>query len=126
MTSFWHCSLLEISENQNVGIFWPNNTLSLGFQNKTTINNTHILAGQSQNNKGNIAIKRAAYLLAIIKIHLSCDVLRLLMLHLKLYTDLSVCSAIVGASYNGASYSGALIANLSEVAVWSWIFLLHT
>ena len=33
---------------------------------------------------------------------------------LRLYTDLSVCSAIVGASYAGAPCPGALVANLSK------------
>ena len=36
------------------------------------------------------------------------------MLLLRLYTDLSVCSAIVGASYAGAPCPGALVANLSK------------
>ena len=34
------------------------------------------------------------------------------MLLLRLYTDLSVCSAIVGASFAGAPCPGALVANL--------------
>ena len=50
----------------------------------------------------------------IVKIHLSFSILRLLMLLLRLYTDLSVCSAIVGASYAGAPCPGALVANLSK------------
>ena len=36
------------------------------------------------------------------------------MLLLRLYTDLSVCSAIVGASYAGVPCPGALVANLSK------------
>ena len=36
------------------------------------------------------------------------------MLLLRLYTDLSVCSAIVGASFAGAPCPGALVANLSK------------
>ena len=36
------------------------------------------------------------------------------MLLLRLYTDLSVCSAIVGASYAGAPCPGALVENLSK------------
>ena len=37
------------------------------------------------------------------------------MLQLRLYyTDLSVCSAIVGASFAGAPCPGALVANLSK------------
>ena len=50
----------------------------------------------------------------IVKIHLSFSILRLLMLLLRLYTDLSVCSAIVGASYAGVPCPGALVANLSK------------